>query len=310
MKLFLYISRFAFLCALFDGTTCHPLEQKFEKRIDKTTELYALSHNWKAEFYWNILTATDHDPTMYDDYIISWEKYENRLIARSTGDLLLSVQTSVGSWLCAIQADIWPTIYGEGDHEKMLRAKVWVDGCKGSLMNQIYAWKKTVHDTFHLHGGTASYKVYGAQVFALSSTSGAPLGINTRSLIIPQFKELLGSNIDYVPLMGWPQMKNNKQTEVGFVVVQEPTKWSPEDGHSAIVKIYSTGTGPDETGIDGVDSQRPYWGTYPAIEMKLSNGVPIDDCGQTFIFRGVQRLDEYGRIYPDAEETHPKNPYY
>lgn len=295
-----YASPLLFLCTLFQKTFCIPVEENLEKRINPHTELYRLCHDEQSEDF-NTISTSDDEP--YDHMQMWWETEENRAIATTYGDLLLSVQTNVGGWLCGIQNPLWIKMDRQSHSAEELYQKLWVHGCRESLEDKLKDWKAVLGG---IHGAP-ELEIYGVQAFALMLSTKKPNGYKARSVIIPDLKKILG--IKYIPLMGWPVLQqSSRQSSVlsGFVVVQEPVQRSDELGNYAIMKIYATGTGPSEYG----NRQNPFWGTHPAIEMMMYDGFLRNDCQDRWIFQKAKRLDNNGDIFPDAMgQKDLKDPY-
>lgn len=311
MRLVLYASCLFFYCTLFHQALSLSLERKLEKRIDKNTALFKLAESGG----FRTITAAEGS---YEDNAMFWAKDEDRLISLSQNDLVFSVQSNVGAWICTIHGPTWLKMHSAGllpdepsEPAKKLYQELWVNGCRQSLLDKLALWSRVLQNTDNYHEGTP-FKVFGAQVFAMALSNKKPAGHKVRRKILSDLKDIL--QFQYIPMMGWPAFYQADGT-VGFVVVQEPVQWSVEEGYYAIVKIYSTGTGPGnfkkdkKTGSDVVNNRRPGWGTHPAIEMKLQGGTSIDDCEDLWIFRSSARLDKNGDMFPDATEYDPVNPY-
>lgn len=295
MRLFLYTSCLLFLYSLFQEAICYALPGRIEKRIDDSTKLYELSHDELAKTL-DTITAPAGG---YEDHDMFWGEEEDRLIALSRGDLLVSVQSTVGAWFCAMHVTTWARI--SSSHE--IYDSLWGQGCRQRLNEKIDYWKKILKNTEHNHGGIP-LKFFEVQLFALAGTRGDPNGHRARTLIVHEMKQILG--VDFISLLGWPA----RTSDVGLVVVQRPLD---RNDFSAMVDIYSTGSGPeyflDPTGTTAVDPAFPRWGTTPAISMKLQGGVTLDDCQVIWGFPNAQRMDLNRNMFPDASERAPKNPY-
>lgn len=309
MRLVLHVFRLLFLWALCHKAICHSLDGKLEKRIRENTRLWELSHDREATDLYHVITASDRDP--YDDVKSEWEKDGTRLIALSTNDLVLSVQTNAGAWLCAMQSGKWVKMGSKTEEGTRLLRELWTDGCEESLKATLDHWKKI------LSKEGIQVKIFQAQVFALGLTSPpfTPLGFKARQSIVPGFKRILGLHPQtFIPLMGWPQAAYVSRTaEAGFVLVQnsvretvqDPVQENAQKVYETTFQIYATGTGPAESGT----RRHPSWGTRPALEIKLQAGFAINrGCEDIFIFQESTVLRK--SPFAESEAKDPTYPYF